>query len=138
MSREIKFRAWDRQEKKMIYNGCVGAGSSCQLIIIEWDGSGFSLANAFGLPDGSNPTFGDNPKERFELMQFTGLLDANGKEIYEGDVLCFPKFEGTKNQSRWIMEWNEKEARYSVFSPKDEAQIIGNIYENRNLLEDAK
>jgi uncharacterized phage protein (TIGR01671 family) len=141
MNREIKFRAWDNQEKEMIINGCIGSGSSSQLIIIEWNG-GISLCNAFGLPDGSNPTF-DNPvTKRFELMQFTGLKDKNGKEIYEGDILkveLFSKmfFISFGKSEKWGACFCVQSFNSITFLTKnwsDTSAVIGNIYENPDLL----
>lgn len=143
MKREIKFRAWDIQEKKMISNGCIGAGSSCQMIVIEWNG-GLSLCNAYGLPDGSNPTFDKPVTERFELMQFTGLKDKNEKEIYEGDILK------TGTDKPMVVGWSKKFASFVLnrngwaFShwfgescnPED-CEIIGNKYQNAELLQSA-
>jgi uncharacterized phage protein (TIGR01671 family) len=139
MKRQIKFRAWDNQDKRMITNGCLGAGSSCQLIIIEWAG-GLSLCNAYGLPDGTNPTFDKPVTERFEIMQFTGLKDKNGKEIYEGDILRAERWAFV-----WIVQWDEKKARFNCiinkerkhndFIPTTVVEIIGNIFENPELLE---
>ena len=147
MKRELKFRAWDNQENRMITNGCLGAGSSCQIIIIEWAG-GLSLCNAYGLPDGTNPTFDKPVTERFELMQFTGLKDKSGKEIYEGDIIkmgdnpeCWfaPRVVEFKNGA-WMggscrIYTNQDKHDYQGDSNQDNWEIIGNIFENPELLE---
>lgn len=69
--REIKFRAWSKKEKRMINASNV----IYQTIPVAPTKQGFRL------------------KSVFTLMQYTGLKDKNGKEIYEGDIVKFIKLE---------------------------------------------
>ena len=82
MSREIKFRVWDLDNKEWYH--------STQLVIRPYSGS---------ITDGATTP-------NTELMQFTGLNDKNGKEIYEGDILGAD--ETCRSSSHYIVEWNEK------------------------------
>jgi hypothetical protein len=109
MKRTIKFRVFDKISKEMYRWSQI---ASISLVDFE--------------------------KEHYELMQFTGLKDINGLDIYEGDVLWKP------NQSavpKFLMEWDEKKACFtempktSAGSPNtDEFTVIGNIYNNPELL----
>lgn len=81
------------------------------------------------------------------LMQSTGLKDKNGKEIFEGDVVRQVRTQPTTEnetitgvvtmlEGAWlIMNDCEQLASY-LWSETDENEIIGNIYENPELLED--
>jgi uncharacterized phage protein (TIGR01671 family) len=74
------------------------------------------------------------------VMQYTGFRDKNGKEIYEGDVIQFLSHKGDvywDESGLWAAHWNEQKynERLFVFNQK-KFEVIGNIYENPELLRD--
>lgn len=77
-----------------------------------------------------------SPREDYELMQFTGLKDKNGKEIYEGDVLRFLDKQIYEKvlfkNGMFVREWAEQEN--PLYLGLDHFEIIGNIWENPELL----
>lgn len=114
MTREIKFRAWDKDEKKLYAVRDVDFDTHTVTIAGVTSNLGFYLT----YPD------------RCILMQYTGLKDKNGKEIYEGDVVTARNVSGIA-----VVKWEDGGfvAPMSIFINK-EMEIIGNIYENPNLL----
>lgn len=107
--REIKFRAWDKEPKRMIYLKTVHDS-----LMFYQDGN----ASYYNLQNGSGG-------EEYELMQYTGLKDKNGRDVYEGDLLKSPYLEHS-----WTVEWNNEGACFELPHGVNECEIIGNIYEN--------
>jgi uncharacterized phage protein (TIGR01671 family) len=113
MNRILKFRAWDKAKKEWI---------------TDWQDTIYPEIYGF---DGGN---------LFDVMQFTGLHDKNGKEIYEGDVV-----EINDGNDTYIREVKWEKGGYTFdiwedFAPliSDEAltlEVIGNRFEHPDLLE---
>ena len=124
MSNEIKFRAWDNAEWKMYYNHSVS---------LSIDGS-VSFLNTSGEWEQ------DDDKSMITLMQFTGRKDKNKKDIYEGDIFGTPIqlrcVVERENDGRWVLRFIDKRIKpISILDHKvEKSSIIGNIYENPELL----
>ncbi len=137
--RPIKFRAWDKVGKEMVYDD-----SGFDVYEITLDGR---INFSQNCPDGEFGTgFIENGKQ-IELMQFTGLHDKNGKEIYEGDIVKFEKWDTyTRPEYEGIFQekvfWDEEtcgfslSGRWIMLNPKSskKLEVIGDIYESPELL----
>lgn len=126
--REIKFRAYVKDMKKVL---------PVYSIDFSWlEDEPITIASCGDLNCGMCLDF--YKKESVELMQFTGLKDRNGKEIYEGDVMpvngqnCYIVF--CEEYARFCLQM--KSGR--MFIPSKNSEIIGNIYEHPHLLEALK
>ena len=110
-NREIKFRAWDKERRKILNFG--------QIVPIRW------------IYDGSLEDMFDNCQDDISLMQYTGLKDTNGKSIYEGDIVKVNyNYLGTH-----VVKFSK--GKYNTASYIcDKCEVIGNIYENPELFEE--
>jgi uncharacterized phage protein (TIGR01671 family) len=128
---EIKFRAWDKQRNEFLSGGEV-------FIAIQ---PGKRPKNIFYLDIITDP---DKYKDRFVLQQYTGLIDKNGKEIYEGDivrrtcVMIGDKYDGFLGTVKFVCAAfvieNEKDG-INLWDDVQELEVLGNIYEKPELLE---
>ena len=161
MNRELKFRVWDKENKKLttppvdVLYLCLSL--SGRLIQIQHAGSTIGAINDIG--------------DTHELMQYTGLKDKNGKEIYDGDIIKVhfgewveyePEMHGGEiydkkivkreardyiGEVRWrvvggtgfiVKELENRWFRFNKKKTSEGTEVIGNIYENPELYEENK
>jgi len=119
--REIKFRAWDNATESMVDALC---------------------HDVYGLDEIIEKV------SRYSVMQYIGLKDKNGKEIYEGDI-C--KSHQYKYWQRGVVTWIDSRVSFMLIQGdgligindndglwNEDLEVIGNIYENPELLEKAR
>jgi len=132
--KEIKFRAWDKEDKIM---------RTVTSVIIDpiYSRAEYGMITPthidIVLPTGKFT----NDYERFSLMQYTGLFDLNGKEIYVSDILKFDKGDtGIIKMDDYLEIFfapigePECEDQWRDLYRISNAEIIGTIYENPELL----
>lgn len=145
--REIKFRAWDKKTNQMFQgwnlDGSQGDG--------EWSGGHFgnlemqySSISGFPAEELGRDGWDWREPDEIELMQFTGLRDANGVEIYEGDFLSDESLVkwcemcvGFRPAYRYDSEdiCHECDGNYSWHDVDTSITVIGNVHENPELLQ---
>lgn len=117
MSREIKFRGWQRELKKWIYGDLIHTNFGP--FIFEWMGS---FENRVQVESDS-------------IGQFTGLKDKRGNEIYEGDIIRYDLRAGLGEPE---IKYKKREVKFYVtgyFSSYEEnIEVIGNIHQHKHLL----
>ena len=131
--REIKFRAWNKEE---------GVMGFFNLDSHEGEHGGESSISTNTTAEGHKFAFSIDYREEYPIMQYTGLKDKNGKEIYEGDmardisgkvaviVYSPPSFFAQIKGELWDID--KKAEGESV----ECIEVIGNIFEKPELMED--
>ncbi|MDQ7094190.1 YopX family protein [Desulfosporosinus sp. PR] len=137
MNRPIKFRAWDKANK------CMKVVSELDFLYEK------SQKITWGMQGITTDVWLNGEDESYipsdvVLLQFTGLKDKNGKEIYEGDIIRYQRRGqwGEYEERETTITWKEDKASFNpfyYFNPydyeTDKVEVIGNIYENNSLLE---
>ena len=131
--REIKFRAWDKEKKEM-----------CIVTRLEFAIGGDVTRGQFGwYGRGWEEVEGTLLKNRrYVLMQYKGLKDKNGKEIYEGDIVqqcrvwdgITVRGEVMFRRGMFVVRHGEQD----YLLDEGTAEVIGNIYENPELLKERR
>ena len=121
--REIKFKGVDIADDKWIYGSLVKVVEDYHIL-----GGGETEAHEYNIVDEES------------IGQYTGLKDKNGKEIYEGDIL------ESDDKDAMYVRWDEQSVEFYLMGPNNEAavlnvwhvddtEVIGNIFENKELLD---
>jgi len=137
--REIKFRAWDDYRKAMSDEVDIYCETGIIWWVAQWRGEDGGKIEAF-----------DSDGKGNSLMQYTGLKDKNGKEIWEGDIVIFvPGYSfALEDKDTFIgyVKWIDDNAGFFIaHNHYDDLmdldvvdKVIGNIWENKELLNDNK
>lgn len=138
--REIKFRCWNKEQKCWAKMNLADWGS--------WQGAPMSQ----NYPKDQPEEFEHVNNERYEWVQFTGLKDKNGREIYEGDIV---KYDEGDDINHWLAgetavvlslpgRFTARMTPYDKFTGANQntlnedfgphIEVIGNIWENPELI----
>lgn len=139
--REQKYRAWDKQDKRMIVH-------EQEFIPIKVTSAGVLRLN----PHHEEDFYEFMETDRFELMQYINLNDKNGVEIYEGDIIKYPDYWSKEYRvgvltfvatSYWFLSGERRVSIHSFFTgnhpnvpagTERDIEVIGNIHQNPELV----
>ena len=135
----IKFRAWDKEKQRMLPVTLMNYNEwwvSCEPVLEDKVNSG---------EYGERNSFSNEKTDRHILMQYIGITDDNGIEIYDKDIIEFyeenmllkGEVEWLQEGCRFVVRVSNEEGQYYLGlsgSEKLKCNIIGNTYENKSLL----
>jgi uncharacterized phage protein (TIGR01671 family) len=135
--REIKFRIWDKKYRTFDFNASPELFISTYGEVYEKDERSYGMQTYIEY----------NKSDFYELSQYTGLKDKNGKEIYEGDILKGHYYEYGKKRrfigkvvygshGFWLVGVKQYMGMRQDFYSQYE--VLGNSFENPELLETSK
>jgi uncharacterized phage protein (TIGR01671 family) len=123
--REIKFRAWDKTTLSMFWSLHESVKDSPNWNSVFWGKI-------------------DADPDNYDVMQYTGLKDKNGKQIYEGDVIEYVEYHRPEPDSSQLFVVSYNNGGFYLSSLEDNeydddlgispVEVVGNIYENPELL----
>ncbi len=128
--REIKFRAWDKKNNRMVFTRTIQDFPSISdegiIVAHKWEKGRLIKTSSFA--------------DDLIWLEYTGLKDKNNREIYEGDIVkyadaCYPATIVFSDGS-FLIKWAEEEM--PLRDMEEDIEVIGNIYENPELLEKEK
>ena len=124
--REIKFRAWHKGKK--IISEVLGIDILHKEIFFSNGDVDYCEISDF---------------KYIELMQYTGLKDKNGKEIYEGDIVEFDDYDNkvifNSKEARFVLRDDEFEMNIPFTNNNNKRmEVVGNIYENPELIKEVR
>lgn len=126
--RKLKFRAWDKEKNIMVYEDTY----VCDMTI-TFGGRVFCHDSYYGIRDSN-----------FDLMQYTGLKDKQGKEIYEGDIVKHSIYQAGPFKVIYTPDNTGYDLTNGITSMhlgrlcEPDLEVIGNIYENPELIKCVK
>ncbi len=152
--REIKFRAWDKDKCVMlddVFYTKTPHGYGEYSVVLPFKSENYY--KAWGTKGWKTDDAHNVYKYDLPLMQYTGLKDKNGVEIYEGDIVAIDMWQGNEHgyiAEDGVIKWYEQSSAFKWFSLEDDPsdghnywlsqadskqrEVIGNIYENPELL----
>lgn len=121
--REKKFRAWDPEHWDEVKEEFIGEMFYFDILNLRDDHEGIWYKDNY---------IGHLLNKDSSIMQYTGLKDKNGKEIYEGDIVD-GGFIVAWHLNRWVYSYDGNASEGNL---DDDCEVIGNIFENPKLLDE--